>query len=213
MKAPRLIAISDLDAVGTEATLERARLLCSSCRPGTVLLQLRERSLAARSLLQIGRALSELCAQTGQTLAVNDRLDVALSLRVDAVHLGERSVRVSDARRLLPDAFVYTAAHDAEAVLSSDADAVVLAPVMAPRKGAPALGLEVLTGLRHALGARTTDTLSARPRAPLLFALGGITAQNAAACLSAGADGVAAQGAVWQGDAWRALCEALEIQK
>lgn len=203
MTPPRLIAVTDAQAVGHDATLMRVQTICAHCQPGTVLLQLRDRELPAGRLAFLGGALRKMCRSTGQRFAVNDRLDLALLLGADAVHLGERSVSVGDARRLLPEAAVYAAVHDPKAALTSSADAVVLAPVFAPRKGAPALGLEALAELATAL--------RKRPGAPLLYALGGVTPKHAAACLEAGATGVAAQGAVWGDGAWRDLCGALEI--
>lgn len=203
MTPPRLIAVTNAEVVGDAATLARAHALCNGCKPGTVLIQLRDRGLPASRLASLGAGLSSCCRDAGQGFAVNDRLDLALLLGADAVHLGERSVTVADARRLLPDAVVYAAAHDRARVLSSTAHAVVLAPVIAARKGAPALGLEAF--------AEISAELRARPGAPLLYALGGVTAAHAAACLSAGAVGVAAQGAIWDDHAWQGLCSALEI--
>ncbi len=202
VNAPRLIAISDLQSVGVEASLKRAEALCSACVPGSVLVQLRDRELPVRALLSAGRALRKICAESGQGFAVNDRADLALLLQADALHLAESSVRIQDARRIW-ERRIYAAAHSEASVLESDADAVVLAPVMASRKGAPALGLAALERLRAAL--------SVRSEGPRLYALGGVTPEGAEACLRAGADGVAAQGAVWRSEAPLQLAAALGI--
>ncbi len=203
MKPPRLIAITDFQTQGNYATLMRVQTLFNHSHPGTVLLQLRDRELPTARLASLGKVLRKLSRDFGHRFAINDRLDLARLLDVDAVHLGERSVSVQDARRLLPEVPVYAAVHEPKAALASSADAVVLAPVCAPRKGAAALGLDALAELATAL--------RKRPGAPLLYALGGVTAKHAAACLEAGATGVAAQGAIWDDDAWQELCVALEI--
>ena len=202
VKAPRLIAVSDLQSAGVAASLERAEALCAVCVPGSVLLQLRDRELPVRTLLSAGAALRKICADSGQGFAVNDRVDLALLLDADALHLAESSVPVPDARRLWQRQ-LYAAAHSEASVLASGADAVVLAPVVASRKGAPALGLAALERLRA--------ELSGRVDAPRLYALGGVTPDNADACLRAGADGVAAQGAVWRSEDPSALATALGI--
>ncbi|MEZ4223809.1 MAG: thiamine phosphate synthase [Polyangiaceae bacterium] len=204
MGAPRLIAITDIAQHGPELTFARALRLCEAGRAGTVLLQLRDRGLPLRDRLAHGLALREIASRFGQGLAVNDRLDVALLVRADAVHLGEASVEIADARRMVPGREVYRAVHDVGAALGSDADAVVLSPVLAPRKGAEPLGLAALQ--EYAAARR------ARAKGPRLYALGGVDAAGAAACLAAGADGVAVQGAAWTGDI-AALLDALDIAR
>jgi thiamine monophosphate synthase len=87
-----------------------------------------------------------------------------------------------------------------------DADALVLSPVLAPRKGAEALGLEALAAARTTLD---YAAMHARRR-PLLYALGGIDAAGAARCIEAGVDGVAAIGATFEADPLP-LLEALGI--
>jgi thiamine-phosphate pyrophosphorylase len=76
-------------------------------------------------------------------------------------------------------------------------DALLVSPVLATRKGRPAVGLEQL----GAWG----EQLRARHQAYPLYALGGVTAGNAAACLAAGATGVAAMGAALAEDPARLL--------
>ncbi len=72
-------------------------------------------------------------------------------------------------------------------------DALLVSPVLAPRKGRPALGLLPLGGLG--------EQLRARDLACQIYALGGVSAENAAGCLQAGATGVAAIGAALAPDA------------
>ena len=83
----------------------------------------------------------------------------------------------------------------------ADVDALLVSPLFEPRKGRPALGL----GALGVLG----EQLRARNRACPLYALGGVSAENAASCLGAGAAGVAAIGAALAPDP-RPLLNALE---
>ena len=97
---PRLIVITDTTRVAAELLLARVEALAARARPGTVMIQLRDRELAAAARLELGRRLREITRARGQWLAVNDRVDLALWLAADALHLGEGSVSVPDARRL-----------------------------------------------------------------------------------------------------------------
>lgn len=189
---PRLIALSDRSVAPAAVTLARFERLVHDARPGTVMLQLRDRELPVRERLAFGRELRALTTSAGQLFQVNDRLDLAALLRADAVHLGEGSVAALDARRLVGEGPLITrACHAAGDVTESGVDGWLVSPLLAPRKGQAALGLGFLGGL-HA----QAPAAAGSPGRPYLYALGGVTAENAAACLAAGATGVAVIGAV-----------------
>jgi thiamine-phosphate diphosphorylase len=200
----RLIALTERSVASAATTLSRLERLVTRARPGSIVVQLRDRELSARERLRFGSELRDLTRAHAQLFQVNDRLDLALLLDADGVHLGESAVSTSDARALLgPNRFVTRAWHDPERVRELDADGVLLSPVFAPRKGAPALGIEALAR------ARTLLRLGARPLR--LFALGGVDQNGVAACLDAGADGIAAVAAVIGSEAPEALLPALGI--
>jgi thiamine-phosphate pyrophosphorylase len=116
---------------------------------------------------------------------VNDRLDVALAAHAHGVHLGKRSMPVDLVRRLAPPEFlVGVSCHSlAEAVAAekAGADYLLLGPIFAtPSKlqyGVP-------------LGLATLREVTLQVSIPV-FALGGITADRAAACRENGAAGIA----------------------
>jgi thiamine-phosphate pyrophosphorylase len=146
--------------------------------------QLRDPELSGRELYALGTRLREATRAVGAALVVNDRLDLALALRAEGVHLGRRSISVADARVLLPaDTWISVSCHDVADVaraVSEGADAALLSPIFqSPGKGTP-LGLDALREAREA--------------APdlQLVALGGVDASNAGSCFAAGADAVAA---------------------
>lgn len=203
--APRLIAITDFSALGAAETLRCFEALMASARPRTVMVQLRGRTLAARELVALGRDLVGLCREEGQLFQVNDRLDLALLLDADAVHLGEASVNTSDARRLVGSRFLTRACHDPGAAAGVDADGLLLSPILAPRKGRDALGVEGLERARRAL--------TEAGRVSLLFALGGVDPEGAGRCLRAGADGVATVGATQSETSGLELVAALGIAR
>jgi thiamine-phosphate pyrophosphorylase len=183
-----LIAITD-PAISDEELTERAEQVLGSVPRSSVGLQLRDKARAGGPLLALAQRLKVVCERYGAPLYVNDRIDVAVAVGADGVHLGGGSVDLAEARRLLgAEAFVSLAAHRIEQVeraASDGATAALLSPIFAtPGKGVP----------------RGTDFLSeARRKAPklALFALGGIDAGNTPGCVHAGAHGVAAIRAVW----------------
>jgi thiamine-phosphate pyrophosphorylase len=187
---PVLTLITSTPDVAEPALL--ARLAAISALPlasrARVAVQLRDPELPSVELHALGRRLRDATAAVGAMFLVNDRLDLALLLGADGVHLGRRSVAVAEARSLLgPGAFVSVACHgvdDVARAAEEGADAAVLSPIFAtPGKGPP-LGTGALRKARARL-------LAAAPRVALI-ALGGVDAGSAVACLAAGADGVAA---------------------
>jgi thiamine-phosphate pyrophosphorylase len=200
---PVLIVITD-EHLASEAALEaRLERVVASARPRSVLVQLRHLSTTVRARRSFGEHLRALCTRHGQWLSVNDRVDLASVLRADGVHLGERSVTPTDARRLLPRAFVSHACHDPEALERHSSDAVVLSPVVAPRKGRTALGMAGVRRARAVLDAHGSPTL--------LYALGGVDASSAEECLANGANGVAVIGAALDGRDPAPLLRALAL--
>jgi len=207
--APRLVAITDTDVAPAGELVARLRRLATSAVPGSVALLLRDHGLSGKARLELGLALRDVAREHQQSLWVADRLDLALLLDAAGLHLGEASVSARAARRLLPEAASISRAWHAtlldDAALSelSAVDALLVSPVLAPRKGRPALGLSALGVLGEQLRARNQAY-------PHLYALGGITARDAAACLAAGATGVAAIGAALAPDV-APLLDALAI--
>lgn len=197
----RLIAITDFERFGEAASLAAWQTLAALARPGTVAVDLRDRERPSRRLLALGEALAATARACGQALIVNDRLDLALLLGADGLHLGAHSVDSARARALVQRPLL-RACHALSALPAVDAELVLLSPVVAPRKGNPALGVAALGQARAALG-------RGAPRR--LFALGGVDEATAHACIAAGADGVAAIGAAFTPGRARPLLAALGI--
>ncbi len=152
---------------------------------GVRAVQLREKDLGGRELLELARKMRELTARHGAKLLVNDRVDVALASGADGVHLGESSIPPEEARRLLgPGRLIGVSTHSGEqlaAVQAAGADFAVFGPVYyTPSKAAygPPLGVDAL---RRAC---------ASARIPV-FALGGVGPRNINEVIAAGADGIA----------------------
>ncbi len=168
------------------ALTERIRTAIAA---GVDWVQLREKDLTARQFAQLAAEAARAAQGRHTKILVNDRLDVALAAGASGVHLGRQSIPVSAVagkRKLLPDGFLIGASchslPEAEAAARAGADYVIFGPVFAtPSKAAygPPQGTEKLA------------EVCARVRVPVI-AIGGITAENAAGCLRAGAAGIAA---------------------
>lgn len=210
--APRLIAITDVTVLAGAELVARLRRLAAQALPSTIAILLRDHALSAKQRLALGAELSDVARAAGQELWVADRLDLALLLRADVAHLGEASVSARRARELLPTttrisrAWHATTWDGANVAELQAVDALLVSPVLAPRKGRPELGLRTLSTLGEQLRARNQAST------PSLYALGGVSSANAAACLAAGATGVAAIGAALAPDA-TPLLAALQILK
>ncbi len=199
MRVPKFIAITDTTVVPARDMLGRARELCAACRQQSVMIQLRDRELGVRERLQLGEQLAGIAHDFDQTVCVNDRLDLAMLLGAQALHLGEGSVRARDIRERVGDRFWLTRAlHEPFTNDDREADALILSPVCAARKGASALGMGAIRAVRKRV---------AMP----IYALGGVCASNAADCIRAGATGVAAIGAWLASDSIESLVTALGI--
>lgn len=159
-------------------------------RAGLKAVQLREKDLDARDLFRLAERLLVLTRPAGAALLINDRVDVALALDADGVHLTRRSLPPGEARRLLgPAKLIGVSCHslaDVQEATRERADFLVLGPIYAtPSKAqyGPPLSTEVL---------RQTRSACALP----LLAIGGIKAAQVPSVAAAGADGVAVISAV-----------------
>jgi thiamine-phosphate pyrophosphorylase len=181
-----------------EPLLDKIDLVAAA---GVDWIQIREKDLSGKQAASLTReALGRVSKQATHTrpairILVNDRLDVAIAEQAGGVHLGENSLPVQEAKRLLlasqaaqslsRDFLVGVSCHSMEAAksaASAGADYIFFGPVFAtPSKaayGAPQ-GLERLAEVCVSV---TTPVL----------AIGGITLENAPLCFSAGAFGIAA---------------------
>lgn len=157
---------------------------------GVTCVQLREKHSDTRSMIEEARQLKQLLAGTGIPLIINDRVDVALAVGADGVHLGQRDMELRDARRLAGRAMLIgisaESLADALRAEAEGADYIGISPVFAtPTKTdtAAPLGLEGIRRIRAAVDLP-------------LVAIGGIHAGNAAEVVRAGANGVAVVSAI-----------------
>ena len=157
---------------------------------GVTMVQLREKKADTRDFVALGLKLKELLKPLGVPLIINDRIDVALAVDADGVHIGQSDMPYGIDRRLLgPDKIIGLSVETLDEVLEAnklDVDYVAVSPVYGtPTKTdtAPPFGLE---GLRRAV------ELSVHP----IVAIGGMNESTAADVFAAGADGIAVVSAI-----------------
>jgi thiamine-phosphate pyrophosphorylase len=152
---------------------------------GVDYIQLREKDLTAREQAALCRRVMGLPNPHGTRVLVNSRLDIALACGAHGVHLPSGSPAPSRFRGCVPERIlIAVSCHTREEVLAAEregADFAVFGPIFEPiskAADAPPRGFEELAA-------------AARSVAIPVFALGGITRENAPACIAAGAAGVA----------------------
>jgi len=154
-----------------------------------IALQLREKDLGGRELYQLAAALRPICTRHGAYLIVNDRIDVALAAEADGVHLPANSIAIAEARRLVgPSRLVGVSTHsaaEAADAAAAGADFAVFGPVWPPLSK---------SGYGPARGAEGLGAACEAAAGMALYALGGVTAERAAALLCAPGGAAAAKG-------------------
>jgi thiamine-phosphate pyrophosphorylase len=157
---------------------------------GATCVQLREKACGTREFLAEARAVRDVLAGTGVPLVINDRVDVALAVGADGVHLGQKDMPLADARRLTGRSmFIGISAECVEDAVRAEgegADYVGVSPVFATSTKtdtARPLGLDGIAAIRAAVSLP-------------LVGIGGIGPANAADVLRAGCDGIAVVSAI-----------------
>jgi len=161
---------------------------------GVSAVQLREKYLETREFYEEGLRIGDFLRSSGVPLIINDRVDVALALDADGVHLGQSDMPVNIARRILgPDRVIGLSIEKLAQINDgavSDANYLGISPVfLTPTKPE----LDTSWGLE---GIRVARSLTDLP----LVAIGSIKQENAAAVIRAGADCVAVVTAIVSAD-------------
>ena len=200
-----LYYITDRKQFPGEESARRSALLAKvqeCARAGVDHIQLREKDLSARQLEELAKAVvAEVrAAGRGTKLLINSRMDIAIVCGADGVHLrsGDEDPNPGDARAIFASAgvsspIIAASCHSEKEVALADshgADFVVFGPVF-EKSGVPGGGLQELRRIcaKVSIGDEKTEAV-ARARLPVL-ALGGVTLENAAECVRAGAAGIA----------------------
>ena len=165
-------------------------IVSEAVKGGVTMVQLREKDADTRDFVALGLRLKELLTPLGVPLIINDRIDVALAVDADGVHIGQSDMPYEIARRLLgPGKIIGLSVENIDEVIRAnalDVDYIAVSPVYGtPTKTdtAEPFGLE---GLRRAV------ELTRHP----VVAIGGMNERTAADVFAAGADGIAVVSAI-----------------
>ena len=179
---PKLYAITDARLSG----LSHAEQVLRLSDGGATLIQLREKHKTPREFYEEAKVSLETARERNVTLIINDRVDIALILKSDGIHLGQDDMPPEAARKILgADAIIGFSTHNiAQAIEATkrQVDYIAIGPIFGTttkEKPDPIVGLEGLRRVRNAIGDFP------------LVAIGGITRENAIDVLLAGADSVA----------------------
>lgn len=169
---------------------------------GAQIIQLREKTLGDRELLARARDVRRWTRQAGVLFIMNDRPDIARLVEADGVHLGQDDMPVRDARRIVGErALIGVSAHDIEQVWRAVADGANYIGV-GPTFPSATKQFDALAGLEFVRAATAETSLPA-------FVLGGVTMENVADVVAAGATRIAVSAAIAQADDPRAVARYL----
>jgi thiamine-phosphate pyrophosphorylase len=179
---PKIYPITDTRLSGLSHAEQVARLI----EGGASLIQLRDKFSPPRDFYREAAAALQIARLRGARLIINDRVDIALALKADGVHLGQTDIPVAAARYLLGrEAIIGFSTHNAEqAKLASALPVDYLAfgpifPTLTKSDPDPTTGLIALS-----------EVVTIKGLLPLV-GIGGIRLENTLDVLKAGADSVA----------------------
>lgn len=165
-------------------------VVIAAVRGGATAIQLRGKGYSAKELVRVGLRLKEICSEAGVLFIVNDRVDVALAVDADGVHVGQEDIPARTVRRLIgPEKILGVTAEDSQQARRAEAD------------GADYLGTAAVFPTpikvyeRPPLGIAGFAAIARSVKIPVV-AIGGIGPGNAAEVLRAGAAGIAVVSAV-----------------
>ncbi|MBA3395571.1 MAG: thiamine phosphate synthase [Deltaproteobacteria bacterium] len=185
---------------GFYAVLDRddealARVLVGAGGARVLQIRLKPRGSAAgadaRDVVRVARMARQVCDEVGAALVINDRVDIALAVGADGVHLGQTDLPLADARRIAGDRlWIGVSTHDVaqvRAACAGGADYLGFGPIFATATKASPDAVQGLDRLRAAV--------EAAGQVPIV-AIGGITSSAASSVYETGAAAICAIGAV-----------------
>jgi len=173
------------------AALPLEALVEQACEAGVSLVQLREKNLDGKPLFHLAQSLREVTSHHNAKLLVNSRLDIALAIDADGLHLPEHALPVQTVKRFFSN-LVGRSVHSvdgAKEAEASGADYLLFGHVFetASKENEPR-GLNALQAVCKAVSIP-------------VYAVGGITPERVRACLECGAFGVAVMNSIMSASA------------
>ncbi|GAC1405680.1 MAG: thiamine phosphate synthase [Chloroflexota bacterium] len=196
--------VADPDHTAGRSVVE---IVDAALRGGSSVVQWRQKSGSIAAQWEELLAVRDLCRAAGVPLVINDRIDVALAIGANGVHVGQQDLPAGEVRRIFPEGELgISVSSPAEVVQALQMSPTYLGvgpvfPTISKNDTGPIGGIEFI---------RTCRTMTDLP----LIAIGGITVETAQSVMSAGADGIAVISAICSAPdpeaAARRLVESLE---
>jgi thiamine-phosphate pyrophosphorylase len=194
----------------TDRGLSRGRsnleIITAAVNGGATVVQLREKHASTREFLNEALAVKQFCDDHKVTFIINDRIDIALAVDADGVHVGQDDMPIEYARRILGEnKIIGVSAFDQKEAVEAEktgADYVGVSPIFTtPTKPEldKGVGLKGLARIRQAV------------KIPLV-AIGGLGPSNAYDVTMAGADGIAVVSAIVSADDPKAAAHAIKLE-
>ena len=186
-----LYLVTDRGLARGRSTLD---IVKAAVRGGATCVQLREKACSTLDFIEQALAIKDFLKSSGVPLIINDRVDVALAVEADGVHLGQTDMPLDIAKKILAGSMIIgisaESLEDAVEAEKGGADYLGVSPIYATgtkTDTAPPLGLKGLRAMREAV------------HLPLV-GIGGLNRDNAAAVIQNGANGVAIVSAIVSAD-------------
>lgn len=178
-------------------------IVLDAVQGGVSIVQLREKHASTRFFIEEAQRIKEQLAPYQVPLIINDRVDVALAVEADGVHIGQEDMPYPLVRQLMgPDAIIGLSVETVEQVLEAehyDVDYLGVSPIFATPTKTDTRGAWGIDGLAHVR----------RLSRHALVAIGGLNATNAEAVMRAGADSLAVVSAICSAPTPRLAAETL----
>jgi len=176
-----LYLVTDRRQVGDKSLLKAVE---EALKGGVRAVQLREKDLRTRELLKLAYEMRELTLHFDSRLFINDRVDIAIAVDADGVHLGQKSIPPYAVRRFAAGLIIGVSTHSVEEALRAErdgADFITVGPVYhTPSKA----------GMGEPLGLESLRRMVGEVSVPV-FAIGGVKCENIREVMGTGAAGVA----------------------
>lgn len=161
---------------------------------GVTIVQLREKDCTTRDFLQVAQEVAGFLKPLNIPLIINDRVDIALAVGADGLHIGQSDMPYEIARKLMgSEAIIGLSVENMQDALDAEAlevDYLGLSPIFStPTK----------TDIHHELGLEGIREIKQISRHKLV-AIGGINLANTKEIIAAGADGIAVVSAICSAD-------------
>ncbi len=183
-----LYLVTDRNLVGKKSVLS---IVSEAIKGGVTIVQYREKNASTRLMIEEGRVLHKITKKAGIPLIIDDRIDVALAIDAEGVHVGQSDMPANIARQIIGQ----------EKILGVTASNVVEAR-KAVEDGADYLGVSDIFGSTtktdtgKPIGVGMIKQIIKKVKIPIV-GIGGITLENANQVIRAGADGIAVISAVF----------------